>query len=214
VEPKDFRSVSPAQWDTGKMPVVGTPSARPGHPTSVVTDWSVDPDDWGDFLCRTFDLWYERDLGKVLVNLFESAVGQWMGQPPQTCTMAEVCGRSLAIEKDGSVYSCDHFVYPEYRIGNLLDANRQLADMVYSPEQRKFGCNKRDTLTDYCKKCSYRFACNGDCPKNRFVNSPEGQPGLSYLCPGIKKFFTHADPYLRQIARQIQGQLSKPPQNC
>ncbi|TWT37189.1 Anaerobic sulfatase-maturating enzyme [Posidoniimonas corsicana] len=204
VEPRDFHAVAPGHWNQDSMPPVGSEAARPGRSTSVVTDWSVDPDDFGDFLCRTFDLWRENDLGRVYVNWFESAVGQWMNKPAQLCTMAETCGRCVALEKDGAVYSCDHFVYPEYQIGMLSKDGPQLADMVYSPEQRKFGCNKRDTLTDHCKKCDYRFACNGDCPKNRFTKSPDGQPGLSYLCPGLKRFFAHADPHLRQIAAQIR----------
>jgi uncharacterized protein len=203
VEPKDFRTVAPGKWNSDLMPVIGSDAARPGHPDSVVTDWSVDPDDFGEFLCETFDLWYRNDIGKIFVNWFESLVGQWMEQPAQLCTMAEVCGRCVAVEKDGSVYSCDHFVYPEYRLGSLLDEGRSLAKMVYSSEQRKFGCNKRDTLTNHCKQCTYRFACNGDCPKNRFVKAPDGQPGLSYLCSGLKRFMTHADPYLREIVGQI-----------
>jgi uncharacterized protein len=204
VEPKDFRSVAPGKWESDLMPVLGTAAARPGHPTSVVTAWSVDPDDWGEFLCETFDLWLQNHVGKVFVNLFESVLAQWMQEPAQICTMAEVCGRSVAVEKDGSVYSCDHFVYPEYRLGNVLDNDRRLPQLVYSPQQRKFGCDKRDTLTDYCKQCSYRFACNGDCPKNRFIKTPDGQPGLSYLCSGFKRFLSHADPHLRQMVGQIR----------
>jgi uncharacterized protein len=126
-----------------------------------------------------------------------------MNRPSQLCTMAEVCGRCVAVEKDGSVYSCDHFVYPEFKLGNIQDKGRELVDMIYSPEQRKFGCNKRDTLTEFCKKCEYRFACNGDCPKNRFIKTPDGTPGLSYLCSGIKKFLSHADPYLKSLVAEI-----------
>jgi uncharacterized protein len=199
VEPKDFCVSAPGQWDAAKMPIIGTAATRPGHPTSVVTDWSVDSDDWGEFLCQTFDLWLKNDFGKVLVNWFESLVGQWMHYPSQICTLGEVCGRSLVIEKDGSIYACDHFVYPEYKLGNLCDKDRQLSDMVYSPQQRKFGCNKRDSLPAYCKQCTYCFACNGDCPKNRFIKTPDGQPGLSYLCSGLKRFLTYADLHLRQI---------------
>jgi uncharacterized protein len=210
VEPEDFRSVAPGYWDGDFMPVKGTAGARPGEECSVVTDWSVDPDDWGGFLCETFDLWRTNDFGRVFVNLFESVVSQWMNERAQICTMAEVCGRCLAVEKDGSVYSCDHFVYPEYRLGNIQDDSRTLADMVYSPEQRKFGCNKRDTLTDYCKQCTYKFACNGDCPKNRFIKTPDGQPGLSYLCSGIKQFLTHADPHLRQIVAELKQRPTRP----
>ncbi len=203
VEPKDFRTVAPGQWDADAMPMMGTAATRPGHPDSVVTDWSVDSEDWGEFLCQTFDLWRQNSLGTVFVNWFESLVGQWMQQPAQVCALAEVCGRSLALEKDGSLYPCDHFVYPEYRLGNLHDNGRQLADVVYSPEQRKFGCQKRDRLSDYCKQCSYQAVCNGGCPRERFIKSPDGQPGLNYLCSGMKRFLTHADPHLRQIVAAV-----------
>lgn len=202
VEPNDFRTTAPGQWDTARMPTVGTATARPGHPASVVTEWSVDPEDWGEFLCQTFDLWRNNDGSKVYINWFESLVAQYAGEPAQLCVLAEVCGRGLVMENDGSVYACDHFAYPEYRRGNLLEDGRQLADMVYSAEQRRFGCKKRDSLPQYCRQCSYRSACNGDCPKNRFVKAPDGQPGLSYLCPGTKRFLAYADPYFRQIVAQ------------
>jgi uncharacterized protein len=208
VERNDFRTIAPGRWDTAGMPFLGSEAARPGHPASVVTDWSVDPDDWGEFLCQTFDLWLDHDLGKVFVNWFESLVGQWMRQPAQLCVLAEVCGRSLAVEKDGSIYSCDHFVYPEYRLGNVGDKNLQLGDLVYSPEQRRFGCRKRDTLPEYCRQCRFRFACNGGCPRTRFIKTPDGQPGLNYLCSGLKRFLTHADPGLRQIVSQLHRPLT------
>ena len=198
VEPKDFQTAPPSNWNTAAMPTLGSSAAKPGTPDSIVTDWSVDPDAWGEFLCRTFDLWLAKGLGLVLVNWFESLVGQWMNQPPQLCTLSRLCGQSVAVEKDGSVYSCDHFVYPEHRLGTLAEG-RQLVDLVYSAAQRKFGCDKRDALPSYCRQCVYNFACNGDCPKNRFLKTPDGEPGLSYLCPGIKRFLAHADPHLRQI---------------
>jgi uncharacterized protein len=204
VELKEYCTRGPGPWNADAMPIVGTPAARPGNPDSVVTEWTVDPDDWGEFLCRTFDLWRKHGYGTVLVNWFESLVGQWMHAPAQLCTLAEVCGRGLAMEKDGELYPCDHFVYPEYRLGNLRDKDRQLADVVYSSQQRKFGCRKRDQLSDYCRECSYRFACNGDCPKNRFTKTPDGEPGLSYLCPGLKRFLTHADPGLREIVAELE----------
>ncbi len=201
VEPKDYHQAAPGSGDTDQMPILGTPAAKPGHPNSVVTDWSVDPDDWGDFLSQTFYLWLKRDTGKVLINWFESLVGQWMGQPAQICTLAGVCGRSLVtMEKDGSIYSCERFVYPEYKLGNLNDEDCRLADLVYSPQQREFGCRKHTALPDYCKKCKYMFACHGECPKNRLIKTPDGQPGLNYLCSGLRHFFAYADPYFRQIA--------------
>ncbi|NLY00653.1 MAG: SPASM domain-containing protein [Rhodopirellula sp.] len=212
-ELKNFRTVAPGRWDTAQMPVLGSRAARPGHPESVVTDWSVDPDDWGEFLCRTFDLWLKDGLGKVFVNWFESLVGQWMGQPAQICSLGEVCGRSLlAMESDGSLYSCDRFVFPEYRLGNLREEGCRLGEVVYSARQREFGCNKRNTLPDYCRTCPYGFACNGECPKSRFLKTPDGQPGLNYFCSGIQRFLTYADPYLRQIAAAVQRKRGmKPP---
>jgi uncharacterized protein len=204
VEPKDFRTTSPARWNTERMPIMGSEAAKPGRPDSVVTDWSVDPDAWGEFLCQTFDLWRTNDLGKVFVNWFESLVGQRM-QLPGLCTLAPVCGRSLVtVEKDGSVYSCDRFVYPEYRLGNLQEGDRSLADMIYSSEQQQFGYHKRTSLPDYCKRCDYGSACNGECPKNRFIKTPDGQPGLNYLCSGIRRFLAYADPYLHQIVAEVE----------
>ncbi len=203
VEPKNFRTAAPGLWDVVAMPSMGSSAARPGQPDSIVTDWSVDPDAWGEFLCETFDLWLKNGYGKVLVNWFESLVGQWMGQPPQICMLGEVCGRVLAIEKDGSVYSCDHFVYPEYKLGDLRDNDRPFADMVYSAQQRRFGCTKRDTMPKYCKSCRYCFACNGGCPKDRFLKTPDGEPRLNYLCSGMKRFLTHADPHLREIVVRL-----------
>jgi uncharacterized protein len=156
---KDFRTTAPGHWDPARMPTIGTPAARPGSPESFVTEWSVDPDDWGEFLCRTFDLWLKKGIGRVMVNWFESLAGQWMGRRAHICTLAPVCGRSLVtIETNGSLYCCDHFVYPEYCLGNLRDETCQLADVVYSPEQRRFGMSKRKSLPNYCLKCQYTFA--------------------------------------------------------
>ncbi len=198
---KDFRRTAPGQWHPDRIPAIGTHGAKPGN--GLVTEWSVDYDDWGEFLCRTFDLWM-KDIGKVFVNWFESLVGQWMGKPAQICSLAPVCGRSLVtMEHDGSLYSCDHFVYPEYRLGHLNDG--PLGDIVYSDQQRRFGMSKRESLPDYCKQCKYNFACNGECPKNRFLKTPDGQPGLNYLCGGNRRFFEYAEPYLRQIVAQLQG---------
>jgi uncharacterized protein len=182
--------------------VIGTPAAKPGSPDSIVTDWSVDPDDFGEFLCKVFDEWHRKDLGRVLVDLFESAVAQWMGLPAQRCITAEFCGKGVAMEHDGSVYSCDHYVYPEYRLGNIHQ--QPISEMVFSRRQMDFGFAKRDALPQYCRECEYLFACWGECPKNRFVKTPDGRAGLNYLCGGLKRFFEHADPYLKQIAKQLK----------
>ena len=212
VQRKDFRTVASGHWHESTMPIKGTSAARPGTPDSVVTDWSVDPDDWGEFLCHTFDLWIQNGFGKVTVNWFESFVGQWAGLPAIICTLAGVCGRSLVtIEKDGSVYSCDHFVYPEHKLGNILDGDRQLVDMVYSDKQRDFGTRKHKALPDDCQQCEYQFACNGECPKNRFLKTPSGQPGLNYLCSGNKRFLEYAAPMFQQIAAQLQSTIMQPP---
>ena len=202
VEPKDFRTTAPQHWDAEKLPVIGTPAAKPGSADSIVTDWSVDPDDFGEFLCKVFDEWHHKDLGRVLVDLFESAVAQWMGLPAQRCITGEFCGKGVAMEHDGSVYSCDHYVYPEYRLGNIDE--RPIAEMVFSRRQMEFGFAKRDALPQYCRECEYLFACWGECPKNRFVKTPDGRAGLNYLCGGLKRFFEHADPYLKQIAKQLK----------
>ena len=207
VEPKNFRTTAPGRWSADAMPRMGSSAARPGNPDSVVTDWSVDPDQWGEFLCRTFDRWMEKGLGRVLVNWFESLVGQWMGRPPQLCTLCEFCGHSVAVEKDGAVYSCDHYVYPDYRLGGLKEEGSRLIDIVSSDAQRKFGCDKRDTLPNYCRRCHYRFACNGECPKNRFLKTPDGEPGLNYLCSGMRRFLDYAGPHFREVIAKVNGSV-------
>jgi uncharacterized protein len=202
VEPIDFRVTAPQRWDAAKLPLLGAPAARPGEADSVVTDWSVDPDDYGEFLCKVFDEWHRKDLGRVLVDLFESAVAQWMGLPAQRCISGEFCGKGVALEHDVSVYSCDHYVYLEYRLGNIRE--QSISTLAFSPEQMEFGFAKRDTLPAYCRACKHLFACWGECPKNRCIRAPDGEAGLNYLCPGLKRFFEHADPHLKRIAEQLQ----------
>jgi uncharacterized protein len=202
VEPKVFRNVAPQKWDPASIPMVGTPQARPGAPDSVVTDWSVDPEDWGTFLCRVWDDWYARDLGKVHVDLFETAVAQSLGLPSQRCITSEFCGKGLAVEHNGDVFSCDHYVYPEYRIGNVQ--NTHWSEMAYSEPQQKFGFAKRDTLPAYCRECPHLNLCWGECPKNRLVRTPSGEVGLNYLCPGLKKFYAHIQCDLPAILRRVR----------
>ncbi|MEZ2354374.1 anaerobic sulfatase maturase [Caballeronia sp. RCC_10] len=202
VEAKDFRTVAPQHWPADAMPRLGAPAAHPGHADSVVTDWSVDPDDWGYFLSRTFDEWYRKDLGRVLVNLFETAVAQSMGMPSQICITAEFCGKALAIEHDGTVYSCDHYVYPEFELGNI--ETDHLGAMAFSERQQTFGYGKRDNLPKYCRECPYLSLCWGECPKNRLLRTPDGEPGLNYLCSGIKTFHRHVGPRLREIVGALR----------
>jgi uncharacterized protein len=208
VEHRDFTRVAPQRWDTATLPRDGDPAARPGTPNSIVTDWSVDPDDWGYFLCKVFDRWLAQDIGKVMVNHIETLVAQHLGLPSQMCVYSENCGRAVAVENDGSVYSCDHYVYPEYRLGNLKTG--QLGDMVYSPGQAVFGHAKSKTLPQYCRRCPYLTDCWGECPKNRLILTPDGEPGLNYLCRGFKAFFAHAIPEVTRIAAQISKSPLKP----
>ncbi len=168
-----------------------------------VTEWSVRPEDWGAFLTTIFDEWVRRDVGRVFVQHFDVALGIWSGAGSALCVFAETCGRAVAVEHNGDVYACDHYVYPEYRLGNLRE--KRLIEMVASPEQVRFGRDKADTLPGYCRRCSVRFACNGECPKHRFLRTPDGEYGLNYLCAGYKRFFTHIDPYMRTMASLLQA---------
>jgi uncharacterized protein len=206
IEPKDFRSVAPQQWDPATMPRRGSPQARPGAPDSVVTDWSVDPADWGRFLSTTWDEWFRRDYGRVHVDLFETAVAQSLGMPAQRCVTAEFCGKGVALEHDGSVYACDHYVYPEYRIGSILD--NHWTELAYSPAQQRFGFAKRDTLPRQCKACPHLQLCWGECPKNRFIATPDGEPGLNYLCQGLHLFFTHIAKDMPTILARVRAGAS------
>lgn len=190
VEPLDFRTVAPGHWDTGKMPIIGSPNAKPGNTSSVVTDWSIDPDDWGYFLTRIWDEWIRHDYGKVFIDQFENIISQMFGFGAQKCVTAQICGKGLAIEHNGDLYSCDHFVYPEYRLGNIFQEHQ--GDLVFSEKQKYFAFAKHQTLPQYCRSCIYLKLCWGECPRNRFVKSPEGQPGLNYLCRGMKQFYEKA----------------------
>ncbi len=207
VEPVGFRTTAPQRWDSGSLPFLGTPEARPGNPGSIVEDWSVDPEDWGEFLCRVFDEWHRNDVGKVYVHYFDAAVETWMGHVSPLCTQAPMCGKGLALERDGSVYACDHYVYPEYRLGTVQET--PLAEMAFSERQERFGRAKEADLPGYCRRCEYQFACFGECPKNRFLRTPEGEPGLNYLCSGWKRFFSHIDEPVQQIVRRIGGTVRK-----
>ena len=210
VQTRDFETTAPQTWNPARLPVVGSPRARPGAPDSVVTDWSVDPEEYGYFLCKVWDEWLRRDVGKVLVNFCETLVAQHMGLPSQLCVYAENCGKGVAIEHDGSVYACDHYVYPEYRRGNVRD--RALADMVFDPAQVRFGYAKSETLPKCCRECGFLGDCWGECPRNRIVRAPDGEAGLNYLCPGLKRFFAHAAPEAQRMAARLRaGEFGRQP---
>lgn len=174
----------------------------PDDSRSPVTEWSVEAAQYGTFLCTIFDDWVRRDVGKVFVQLFDVALGNWMGLGSSLCVFAEKCGAALAIEHNGDLYSCDHYVYPKYHLGNLM--NRNLGEMAHAPQQIKFGNDKLDLLPRFCRECEVRFACNGECPKHRFTKTPDGEDGLNYLCPAYKKFFNHIDPHMRTMAILLQ----------
>ena len=168
---------------------------------AVVTRRSVSPDGYGRFLVDIFEEWVRRDVAAVYVQMFDTALANWVGERPGLCVHCETCGLALALEHTGDVYSCDHFVEPRYLLGNITD--RHLVDLVASERQRQFGRDKRDRLPRYCRGCDVRFACHGGCPKDRFTHTSEGEPGLNYLCPSFKRFFHHVDEPMRAMAELL-----------
>jgi uncharacterized protein len=167
-----------------------------------VTDWSVNPIAYGDFLIKIFDEWVRKDVGDYFVVTFDCILANWLRVPPPLCVYAETCGHAGVVEYNGDVYSCDHFVFPEYRLGNIKD--KTLMTFMNSPFQQKFGRDKRDTLPAYCRRCEYVDICTGECPKNRIIHSPDGEPGLNYLCAGFKKFYRHVEPYFDFMANEYR----------
>ena len=203
VEPKVFTHVAPQHWDPEATPLVGSPLAKPGFADSIVTDWSVDSEDWGRFLCKVWDDWYKRgDFGKIHVDLFETAVAQSLGLPAQRCVTAEFCGKGMAVEHNGDVFTCDHYVYPAYKIGNITETH--WGEMAYSDAQKDFGFRKSRTLPGFCLECAFLKLCWGECPKNRLVRAPNGESGLNYLCPGMKLFFTHIQRDMPDILQHVR----------
>ncbi len=171
--------------------------------------WSVEPLQFGNFLCAIFDEWVRSDVGSYFVQLFDVSLESWDGMESSICVFRETCGANLAIEHNGDLYSCDHYVYPENRLGNIMDV--PLGSLINSPFQQAFGKNKLDQLPQYCRNCEVHFACHGECPKNRFMKTPDGEAGLNYLCAGYKKYFNHIDPYMRFMAGELNRQ--QPPAN-
>ena len=169
---------------------------------AAVSERSVGPADWGRFLIEIFDDWLRSDVGSVFVQGFDAALAAWVGVPPGLCVFSETCGNSVALEHNGDLYSCDHFVSPEHLLGNIADAH--LVELLASKTQRRFGEYKRDGLARYCLECDVRFACWGECPKNRFIKAPNGEDGLNYLCAGYKQFFHHVDGPMRLMAGMLR----------
>ena len=175
---------------------------KPSSPErSQVSEWSVEPLQYGRFLQSIFDEWVRQDVGQTFVQIFDVALEAWVGMEPNLCVFAKNCGSAMVLEHNGDVYSCDHFVYPDDRLGNLL--SQSLGAMAASRQQKLFGEAKSETLPRKCLQCHVRFVCNGECPKHRFMKTDTGEAGLNYLCAAYRLFFTYVDPYMRYMAGKL-----------
>lgn len=174
-----------------------------------VADFSVTPEQWGTFLCTIFDEWVRRDVGSIFVEIFDCTLANWMGVAPGICSYSTHCGHAGVMEHNGDVYSCDHFVFPTYKLGNIRD--HTLIEMLYGEQQQAFSRLKHASLPRQCKECDMEFACHGECPKNRFLHDRYGNPGLNYLCRGYYQFYTHVAPYMDLMKRELLAQ--RPPAN-
>jgi len=174
-----------------------------------VSSRSISAEQYGNFLSAVFDEWVRNDVGKIFVQLFDVALANWVGAPPGLCIHSETCGNALALEHNGDLYACDHFVEPAYLLGNIKQT--PMVELVASPVQRQFGLNKRDHLPRFCQECPVRFACHGGCPKDRFNATPDGEPRLNYLCAGYRHFFAHIGEAMQFMAGEIRH--SRPPAN-
>jgi uncharacterized protein len=184
------------------IPIVERENESGSQEGNQVTDRSVRPDQWGRFLIEIFDEWVKRDVGRTFVLNFDGALAGWLGMAGTVCIFGPTCGLGMALEHNGDLYSCDHFVEPNYYLGNILKTS--MIDLLASEKQRKFGQDKKDRLPRFCRECEVRSICNGECPKNRFIETPDGEPGLNYLCSGYKAFFQHADKPMRIMADLIR----------
>lgn len=171
--------------------------------------FTVPAEKWGKFLCAVFDEWIKEDVGKMFIQIFDSTLANWVGEQPGVCTMAKTCGHAGVMEFNGDVYSCDHFVFPEYRLGNIY--SKTLTSVMYSEEQLTFGNDKFDKLPQQCRECDVLFACYGECPKNRFIKDKYGNKGLNYLCKGYYRFFHHVAPYMDFMKQELMAK--RPPAN-
>lgn len=183
--------------------------ATPNQNDCQLAHFSVTPEDWGNFLCTIFDEWVRNDVGKYFIQIFDATLANWVGVDPGLCTMARNCGHAGVMEFNGDVYSCDHFVFPEYKLGNIRQ--NTLLEMMYSERQLEFGRMKQGSLPGQCRKCDYLFACNGGCPKDRFAQTVDGEPNLNYLCKGYHQYFKHVAPYMDYMKNELMSQ--RPPAN-
>lgn len=174
-----------------------------------LSEASVAPEQWGYFLCAIFDEWVRKDVGKIFVEIFDCTLANWMGISPGICAYSKECGHAGVMEHNGDVYSCDHFVFPEYKLGNIRDYS--LIDMLYGEQQQEFSRLKHSSLPRQCKECDMEFACHGECPKNRFMKDKYGDSGLNYLCPGYYHYYQHVAPYMDYMKQELMAQ--RPPSN-
>ncbi len=176
---------------------------------SPLADFSVTPEQWGNFLCTIFDEWVRHDVAQTYVEIFDCTLANWAGETPGICVYAKECGHAGVMEFNGDVYSCDHFVFPEYRLGNIRD--KSITEMLYGEQQQRFSLLKHKSLPLECLQCKWEFACHGECPKNRFVADKYGNPGMNYLCRGYRQYFEHVAPYMDFMKRELDNQ--RPPAN-
>lgn len=175
--------------------------ATPLQPGEQLADFSVSPEQWGNFLCTLFDEWVRNDVGQIFIQLFDSTLANWVGEQPGVCSMAKTCGHAGVMEFNGDVYACDHYVFPEFKLGNIYQ--QTLVEMMYSERQMEFGQMKQKSLPSQCRACEFLFACNGECPKNRFATTASGEPGLNYLCKGYHRFFKYVAPYMDYMKKEL-----------
>ena len=198
VRPESLRVFSP--WSSWRDRPLYTQQGQ------SVTDRSVTPEQYGEFLIGIFEEWVRHDVGSVYVQMFDVSLASWVGESTGLCVHSKTCGEALALEHNGDLYSCDHFVEPAYKLGNILE--QRMSDLVALPQQRKFGLDKFDTLPHQCRACDVRFVCHGGCPKDRFTTTASGEPGLNYLCAGYKRFFTHIREPMKIMAELIRHHRS------
>jgi len=196
-------------WFIQFIPIVERDNESGFQEGDAVTARSVTGRAYGSFLTDVFDEWVRRDVGEVFVQIFDVALAAWCGMRPALCIFEETCGTALVLEHNGDLYSCDHFVEPRHLLGDI--AGRPMIDLVRSDQQKRFGEAKRDSLPRYCRECEVRFICNGGCPKNRVLRTPDGEPGLNWLCEGYRQFFGHIDPAMRFMAGELRA--GRPPAN-
>jgi uncharacterized protein len=173
------------------------------------TTWSVGSKEFGRFLITVFDEWIRNDVSSYYIQILDATLANYIGELPGLCVFSETCGDALAMEHNGDLFSCDHFVSPEYLLGNII--SEPMADLTRSQRQFDFGIQKRNSLPQYCLNCNVRYACHGECPKHRFAFTPDGKPGLNYLCEGYRNFFNHVEPYMEYMAKELRNM--RPPSN-